>query len=159
MYDIVMRPMRREDVKRVHELEKICFITPWSYDSLMAEMKNKLAHYEVAELGGEVIGYAGMRVYFGEAHITNVAIAPEYRRKGYARRLMKHMMRVAIANDADCMTLEVREHNEPAKALYAELGFVKAGERKRYYTDTGESAYIMWNNAIARVCKDDGETV
>ena len=50
MYDIVMRPMRREDVKRVHELEKICFITPWSYDSLMAEMKNKLAHYEVAEL-------------------------------------------------------------------------------------------------------------
>ena len=129
--------MRREDVKRVHELEKICFITPWSYDSLMAEMKNKLAHYEVAELGGEVIGYAGMWVYFGEAHITNVA----------------------IANDADCMTLEVREHNEPAKALYAELGFVKAGERKRYYTDTGENAYIMWNNAIARVCKDDGETV
>ena len=48
------------------------------------------------------------------------------------------------------MTLEVREHNEPAKALYAELGFVKAGERKRYYTDTGENAYIMWNNAIAR---------
>ncbi len=142
------RPMRREDLERVEELERLCFRTPWSYNALASELKNSVAHYRVAVQDDTVIGYAGMWVIFDEAHITNVAIAPESRGNGYGRALMFCMMRLAVSLGAKRMTLEVRETNLTAQSLYASLGFEKAGVRKRYYSDTGESAYILWLNDI-----------
>lgn len=94
-----------------------------------------------------------------EAHITNVAVDPAFRRQGIAKRVMLCMMRTARLFDATEMTLEVRENNFGAQALYAQLDFEKAGVRKGYYTDTGEAAYIMWNRDIGLTLEKSNVTI
>lgn len=147
--DVIFRDMRAADVERIAELEKICFRSPWSESAIRGELRNKLAHYQVAVHENQVIAYAGMWVFLGEAHITNVAVAPEHRQKGLGRALMLHMMKTAQQHKANAMTLEVRESNIAAQTLYFHLGFEKAGVRKAYYSDTGEAAWILWQNDIA----------
>ena len=71
------RPMQRGDVPRIAQLERVCFRSPWSEKSLLGETKNPLAHYRVGMLEDAIQAYGGMWVYFGEAHVTNVAVAPE----------------------------------------------------------------------------------
>ena len=148
MSDIVYRRMNLDDVARVAELEKICFRTPWSYNSLKGELSNSVAHYIVAVSDGLVVGYAGMWVMFEEAHMTNIAVDPDYRGQGIARRLIIKLMELALKLGGERMTLEVRENNHNAQRLYASLGFAYAGTRKHYYTDTGENALILWNDCI-----------
>lgn len=146
----LIRPMRPDDVDRIAELEKLCFRSPWSRSAIAGELKNPAAHYLVCERGGIVIAYAGMWIILDEAHVTNVAVAPECRQQGLGRRMMLCAMRAARLYGAEQMTLEVRETNLAAQSLYASLDFEMAGARKGYYFDTGESAYILWNRDIAR---------
>ena len=87
-----------------------------------------------------MVDYAGMWVMFG-------------------RRLMRCMMRTARLFGATMMTLEVRETNLGAQALYASLGFVQEGRRKGYYTDTGEDAFILWNHDIALTLADADDSM
>ena len=81
--------------------------------------------------------------------MTNIAVAPEYRGRGYGRILFFAMMAEAQKRGASQMTLEVRETNTVAQNLYYSLDFEKQGYRKRYYEDTGEGAYLLWNRDIA----------
>ena len=148
MSRIEYRMMQEKDVERVAELEKICFITPWSYRSLLGELTNDVAHYVVAVDDGEVVGYAGMWVMLDEAHMTNIAVSPGHRKQGIARRMILELMKAALAKGAERMTLEVRENNHNAQRLYASLDFAYAGTRKHYYSDTGENALILWNDCI-----------
>lgn len=150
MEEALFRPMTKADLPAVAELEIQCFRSPWTLNMLRGELKNRLAHYHVLELDGKIIAYAGMWVLFEEAHITNVAVSPDHRRKGYGRRIMLESMRVAVKLHATQMTLEVRESNFGAQALYEGLGFQMAGRRKKYYSDTGEDAFILWNNDIVK---------
>lgn len=145
---IKYRKMREEDVKRVSELEKLCFRTPWSYNSLLGELSNGVAHYAVAVEDEKVVGYAGEWVMFDEAHMTNIGVDPEYRCRGIGRGLILYLMETALKLGAERMTLEVRETNHNAQRLYASLGFAYAGTRKHYYSDTGENALILWNDCI-----------
>ena len=153
------RPMQKADLDGVAELERVSFRTPWSKAALAGELKNNIAHYLVGECEGRVVAYAGMWVMFDEAHITNVAVAPAFRRRGLGRRLMRCMMRTARLFGATMMTLEVRETNLGAQALYVGLGFVQEGRRKGYYTDTGEDAFILWNHDIALTLADAGDSM
>lgn len=148
-----IRDMARGDIERIAELEKICFRSPWSENSLRVELKNKIAHYRVIESDGQVIAYAGMWVLFEEAHITNVAVEPKSRGKGLGRAIMLDMMKTAVSHKACSMTLEVRESNILAQTLYFSLGFKNAGRRKKYYSDTGEDAFILWNDDIGATLK------
>jgi len=144
----IIRPMTRQDVPRVHEIECTCFRSPWSKLALLGELKNDVAYYLVMEVDGVICGYGGMWLLFEEAHVTNVAIMPEYRQKGRGRMLMLTMMAHAIKRGAEKMTLEVREGNAVAQQLYATLDFEQNGFRPRYYSDTGEGALLLWNNDI-----------
>lgn len=146
----LIRDMKLKDVGGVHRVECACFRSPWSRGALAGELRNDVAVYHVLELEDEIIGYAGMWVLFEEAHVTNVAVMEGYRRRGYARQLMLSMMRAALKKKATAMTLEVREHNAAAQALYEELGFHQNGYRPRYYSDTGEGALLMWNTDIEK---------
>jgi len=150
MGEILFRPMTKADVPAVHQLEVASFRSPWSQRSLLGECKNKLAHYGVLDDAGEIIAYGGMWIIFEEAHVTNIAVAPQRRRQGLGRRLMKEMIALAIAKGAAVMTLEVRETNYAAQELYRQCGFVQAGVRKNYYSDTGEAAYILWNENLLK---------
>lgn len=145
MPEIYFRNMQRRDIARVHEIEKLSFTTPWSYASLLGELKNSAALYIVGHVDSLLCAYAGMWVLFDEAHITNVAVAPQMRGQGIGRAIMLEMMRAAYnTRGAAYMTLEVREKNHVAQNLYHSLGFKKEGVRPKYYTDTGEDGYILW---------------
>ena len=145
---ITVRAMKKADVKSVYEIEVLSFRTPWSLRSLMGELKNSVAHYAVMELDGEIVGYCGMWVLFEEAHVTNIAIHPAFRGSGYGKMLLHGAMRAAASFGAEMMTLEVRETNTVAQNMYADMDFLQQGRRKRYYSDTGEDALLLWDRNI-----------
>lgn len=154
----VIRPMERADINRVHEIECTCFRSPWSKLALAGELRNDVAHYLVMEAEGVICGYGGMWLLFEEAHVTNVAIMPDYRGQGRGKRLMLAMMRYAVKRGAERMTLEVRESNMVAQKLYAGLGFEQNGFRPGYYSDTGEGAQLLWNNDIQQTLDRENNT-
>lgn len=135
--------MTIEDVPEIAALEKECFTVPWSERSFMDEMSNKLAIYHVAKDNGKCIGYAGFWNVSGEGGITNVAVLPEYRRQGIGSMLIAETVKTAETLRLGLLTLEVRKSNTAAQGLYNKFGFDIIGERKRYYSDNGEDAFIM----------------
>lgn len=138
--------MDSSHINGVYELSKICFNIPWSLDSISNELENKLAKYVVAEDSStkEVIGYAGVWIVAGEGDITNIAVNPSYRKQGIASDLLNKILETCSKNNCTDITLEVRVSNIPAQNLYTKFGFVNEGIRKKYYSDNGEDAIIMW---------------
>jgi len=147
---VTFEEMRPAHLEQVLNIEKKSFPSPWSLDAFRSELlQNRFALYIVALLGEKVVGYAGMWVIIDEAHITNLAVSPAHRTNKIGRALMLEMIRRAVLSGVVRMTLEVRPSNRIARRLYASLGFEEKGTRKRYYTDTGEDAIIMWKNDLA----------
>lgn len=143
---IELQNMSLEDIDQVYEIENLSFTTPWSRESFKSELlKNDLARYIVAKVDGKVAAYGGMWIVLDEAHITNIAVHPEYRGRKIGETLVKALLRTAKENKAADITLEVRASNDAARKLYKKLGFKDGGRRKGYYEDTGEDAIIMWN--------------
>ncbi|MFA5675316.1 MAG: ribosomal protein S18-alanine N-acetyltransferase [Christensenellales bacterium] len=136
----VFRCAAKDDIKSIYMVETQCFTRPWSYVSLLADLTgNEFARYLVAELKGHVIGYCSMHTVVDEGHIMNMAVLPDYRRKGIAEKLLKTMIALSGLN---YFTLEVRMSNFGAVRLYEKLGFEIIGRRPNYYGD--EDALIMW---------------
>lgn len=147
MNNLVIRQAGEWDIDAISSLEKICFTVPWSRDSIARELtENDMAFYIVAELNGQIVGYAGMWHIVDEAHITNVAVLPEQRNKHIATAIIAVMIQFSEEKGIRRFTLEVRSSNEPAKALYRNFGFKEEGLRKGYYEDNGEDAVIMWRD-------------
>jgi len=145
--DVHFRLMKVEDITGVMEVEVSSFTTPWTANAFYNEvMNNHFAYYIVAELNQRIVGYCGVWVIIDEAHITNVAVHPEFRGIKIGENLMKYVMGLSMAYGATKMTLEVRVSNVGAQALYKKLGFTAQGIRKGYYTDNNEDAIIMWAN-------------
>jgi len=145
MSDLIVRRAEAKDVDRIAELEIQCFTTPWSRESVYQDVvENQRALYLVAEIEGLVIGYAGIWSIVDEGHITNVAVAPEFRQHHIGSAIIAVLIEVTEKAGITSHTLEVRRSNEAAIRLYEKYGFKVAGERKGYYEDTGEDALIMW---------------
>jgi len=141
----IVRPMLISDLEVILEIERVSFSTPWSLASFKAELKdNEYARYLCLESDDQVIGYMGLWFILDEGHITNIAIAPNYRGQQWGEFLMRSVMEKMLGQGMERMTLEVRVSNSPALSLYKRLGFATAGVRKGYYADTGEDAIIMW---------------
>ena len=130
-------------VPQVALLEKICFQDPWSENSVASELNNKLALWLVALDGDVVAGYVGSQTVLGESDMMNLAVHPDYRRKGIAQALVHVLIGELKLLDSHCLTLEVRESNDPAKELYEKLGFVQVGRRPNYYRNPREAALIL----------------
>lgn len=136
--------MRLDDLPGVMEVERLSYETPWSRRAFVSELtENAYAHYLAAKKGGRVVGYVGMWLILDEAHITNVAVHPDYRAIGIGRLLMESAILLAQEHRCPKITLEVRRTNLVAQRLYKAFGFQMAGLRKGYYTDNGEDAFIM----------------
>ncbi|AKS37205.1 alanine acetyltransferase [Anoxybacillus gonensis] len=137
--------MTLQDLDRIVEIEQLSFTLPWSRSSFYQELiNNRYARYIVMEHDGQIIGYCGMWLVMDEAHITNIAVLPEFRGKKLGEALMKQAMALAREEGAQTMTLEVRVSNTVAQSLYRKLGFLNGGIRKRYYSDNQEDALVMW---------------
>lgn len=149
MAQVRIEPMNPEDVGAVAEIERSSFPTPWSERAFLTELReNAYAEYIVARRGGAVVGYAGMWLIFDEAHITNVAVHPRFRGRGFGHGLLSELERRARRRGIQRMTLEVRPSNTEAQVLYRKHGFEAVGVRRGYYSDTGEDAIIMWKEEL-----------
>ncbi|MCM1289158.1 MAG: ribosomal protein S18-alanine N-acetyltransferase [Corallococcus sp.] len=116
-------------------LEKVCFgRDAWNIAALRGEFCNDYSHF-FAEYGddGKIVGYICVRILCGEAQVCNIAVLPEYRRKGIATRLIYKMIDFAYANECQRCELEVNTLNEPAIGVYKKCGFEEVGLRKNFY--------------------------
>ena len=128
---------------QIEKLEQQCFSLPWSWDQLMSQLPDDCHEFLAAEQEGKVLGYVGMMTVLDEGYISNVAVDPAFRRQGIADRLITELLDRARIRELSFVTLEVREHNEPAIALYRKHGFAPVGLRKNYYELPVENALLM----------------
>lgn len=135
--------MNADHVPQIAALEKLCFSSPWSERSIASELDNPLSYWLVAISEERVVGYVGSQSVMGEADMMNLAVLPDMRRVGIAQELVKRLISTLKERHVHSLTLEVRASNEPAKALYAKLGFATAGRRPRYYQNPKEDALIL----------------
>lgn len=139
-----IRRMTFLDIDGVWAVESKVFNNPWSRSAFVDEITdNDLAHYLVLEDQGMIAGYAGMWIVVDEAHVTNIALLPDYRSQGLGEKLVRELMKTARERYAVMMTLEVRPSNTVAQSLYSKLGFLPQGIRRAYYSDNQEDALIM----------------
>jgi ribosomal-protein-alanine N-acetyltransferase len=142
---MVIRPLIIDDLEEVVALETANAPNPWSEGVFRNELAAENRIYLAAEEDG-VVGFAGVMVVADEAHVTNLLVEPEWRRRGIGLELMKTLIEAAVEAGARHVTLEVRSQNEAARALYARLGLAPVGVRKGYYGD--DDALILWAHDI-----------
>ncbi|MCA0173740.1 ribosomal protein S18-alanine N-acetyltransferase [Bacillus sp. RAR_GA_16] len=144
---VSFRSMTIEDIEAVMRIEHATFPTPWSRSAFYNEIViNHFATYLLLEVGEEIAGYCGVWVIIDEAHITNIALHPDYRGIKLGEALLKKAIHFVKSRGAVKMTLEVRVSNIVAQNLYRKFGFEEGGIRKNYYTDNQEDALVMWVN-------------
>ncbi|HKH09765.1 MAG TPA: ribosomal protein S18-alanine N-acetyltransferase [Rubrobacter sp.] len=134
-----LRRMGTSDLPAVMEIDAASLPKPWSEAIWRSELESPFGLYLVLEAGEEIIGQIGVRSVLDELHVTNVAVRPGHRRRGYARALIRGAL--SAYPDARLVHLEVRPTNGPARTLYGSLGFRETGRRPRYYGD--EDALLM----------------
>lgn len=137
-----IRPMERADLDAVMAIEQVSYPAPWKREHFIQEIHSHLSLPCVVLLDGTVAGYVCLMSLFEEAQILNIAIAPAYRGQGLARLLMDHAIAAARKRGAELLTLEVRESNVGAIALYESYGFERYFVRRGYY-EGKEDALLM----------------
>lgn len=130
-------------VSAAAEIERLCFSEPWSEQSLALPATGEYGCGMACEVDGTLAAYACMVSVLDEGEIVNVATHPDYRRRGYARAVLDALLEKARLDGIVTLTLEVRESNVAAQALYASLGFEAVGKRKDFYSKPRENAIIM----------------
>ena len=142
---VVVGAMRRRHLRGVLHIEQQVYPQPWSLGLFLSELTQRSTRiYLVARVSHRVVGYLGMFRSLDDAHVTTLAVDPEWRRRAIGTRLMAAAARAAIARGCQNLTLEVRMSNDPARRLYRRFGFAPAGVRKAYYPDNKEDALVMW---------------
>ena len=135
--------MTADHVLQIADMERACFSMPWSENSIRRELDNPLSLWIVALDGDTVIGYVGSQSVMGEADMMNLAVAPNYRRRGVGTELIRQLMCMLNQQAVFSLTLEVRESNHSAISLYQSLGFCEVGRRPNYYSAPKEDALIL----------------
>lgn len=136
-------PMDKSHLGQVAELDRAYFTRPWSQDSWESELYNTTVSLVVAETeDGFVLGYGVLGVILDEGCLEKIAVREEYRRQGVAQAVLGSYLRYGRERLA-YITLEVREDNAPAIALYEKNGFVPVGRRKNYYSEVHKDAVLM----------------
>lgn len=127
----------------IQAIENACFSLPWHRSALEKQMSADNCIFLAAlDDSGAVMGYIGLMYVLDEGYISNVAVAPEFRRHGVADALIEAL--VLRARDILAfLTLEVRESNFAAIYLYQKHGFELVGKRKNYYDRPKENALLM----------------
>ncbi len=162
-----IRPMEPGDVSMVIAIESLSFPTPWPASAFLYELRKTNSHYYVLlkpaagriashERGwrhwlrrmsglpeeGQVIGYVGFRFQGDRAHISTIAVHPDWRREGLGELLLLTAIEKALNQQASKVTLEMRVSNHVARRLYRKYDFQLKDTLAKYYRD-GEDAQLM----------------
>ena len=132
-----------EHIRQIEEIERDCFSRPWTAEQLKSQMRDAQHEFIAAVGDGRVLGYVGLMYVLDEGYISNVAVHPDARRQGIGDALIDALAAKAAELELAFLTLEVRESNAPAIALYAKHGFHPVGKRKNYYDAPKEDAVLM----------------
>ncbi|AXB46893.1 ribosomal protein S18-alanine N-acetyltransferase [Amycolatopsis albispora] len=157
---VELKPLRRGDIRRCVEIEKILFPgdSPWSAAAFRSELDSG-AYYLGAYGGDELLGYAGLAVVGPrgdhEASLHTIGVAPEHQGKGIGKALLEALLTKADELRAPVL-LEVRTDNEVALTMYEKHGFIKLGVRKRYYQPSGADAYTMVRPPLGVAAEEAG---
>lgn len=144
--ELVIEPMRRAHIRKIMPIEQQIYPRPWTAQVFVEELEQARAgkrHYLVGTIGDELVGYGGLLYVEDDAHVTNVAVHPNWRSRGIATELLLDLAWEANRRGCAAMTLEVRHTNLAAQQLYRRFGFVPAGVRKKYY-ENRDDAVVMW---------------
>ncbi len=143
---LAFRRARAEDLRRISEIESDGFAHPWSRDLLARELGHAWSRMLLAVVPAQVERVVGFVVYWlvhDELHVLNIATAVEERGRGIGRALMEEAEADARRRGARLSTLEVRNSNASAIALYRSLGYRQTGVRPNYYAQENEDAIVM----------------
>lgn len=140
---MIIRKMTAADISSAAEIEKQCFVHPWSEQSIESEMSRENSVFLMAFDGENPIGYVGLSVVLDEGYMGNLAVTESYRRRGIGKALMNELIKECKSLDLAFITLEVRASNIPAVKLYQSLGFTQVGLRKNYYKEPLEDAWLL----------------
>jgi ribosomal-protein-alanine N-acetyltransferase len=138
------------------EIEKLSFITPWGEEAFRGEIANRYSRLWAYIADNEVLGYICFWQILDEIHLLNLAVHPLRRKNALGTFLLNEMILVSLKDGGRIAWLEVRPSNKNALNLYMRAGFVEAGRRYRYYSDTGEDAIIMSLDLKALECNTPG---
>ena len=142
---MTIEPMMQGDLPAVLRIEGVSFTTSWPANAFSNEIRdNKLAHYFIGRLDGQVVAYGGIWVILEDSHVTTIAVHPDYRGLKLGEEMLLKLLDEAILQGASWITLEVRESNDVAQKLYRKYGFTTVSTRRGYYSDNGENALVMW---------------
>lgn len=144
MNSVEVFPIEDKYIEGILNVSMLSFPITWSRESFENELTNRYARYVVAVNDNLVVGFGGMWIIIDEAHITNIAVHPEFRGCGIGSQLMESLLSICKIESVTGMTLEVRSSNVRAQNLYKKYGFAQEGVRKAYYEDNKEDAIIMW---------------
>ncbi len=132
-----------KDISGIFALENEIFSDPWSERSISDTITQTGSMCFTATEGGRVIAYILARVIAPEGELYRIAVAPDKRRRGIAYRLLDYAVKTERGRGLECLFLEVRKSNTPARSLYRAYGFTDVGMRKGYYKDPPDDAVIM----------------
>jgi ribosomal-protein-alanine N-acetyltransferase len=141
-----IRALRLADLAEVEAIERRAYQTPWSRSMFASELAKASSICLGALEGERLVGYMINSRYVDAWHVMNVAVDPDYQRRGIATRLLERLFELTADDDRRGYTLEVRVSNVDAIRLYEKLGFERRGTRRGYYTDNRENALIMWRD-------------
>jgi ribosomal-protein-alanine N-acetyltransferase len=143
MNRVYIREMYPEDIPDVTEIERQSFTAPWSETSFRSELYSRYSIVRIAEFNGIVVGYICVRHMADECHLLNLAVHPDYRRRGIAKMLIDNVIQEMRIEGSKFFYLEVRVSDYTARKLYEGFGFRTIGIRKEYYVNPTEDAVIM----------------
>ena len=143
MTDFIIRDFTKNDIQAVAQIEKQCFLSPWSEKALLEEIGNPNANFFVCEKDKTICGYIGSIFVCDEASVTNVAVSPLFRRQKIGEKLVSQLILRAQKKGILNIFLEVRESNIAAQNLYKKCGFEAVSIRKGFYSNPKEDAIIM----------------
>ena len=146
MTTIELRRLALADLLAIEEIERRSYPTPWSRSMFASELAKASSICLGAWEGDRLVGYVVNSRYVDAWHVMNVAVDPDYQRRGIATRLLERLFELTRDDQRRGYTLEVRVSNGDAISLYENLGFVRQGIRRAYYTDNREDALIMWRD-------------
>lgn len=152
------RALTKKDLAAIEALERECFSDPWTKSMFLGSFLSEFFCGIGAFDGEKAVGFALATVVFEDVETDDIAVSPEYRRRGIGGQLLKAVEREARAHGAIRAFLEVRVSNLPAMALYEKCGYKAIRRRVKYYPD-GEDAFVMTKrlNGDGAVCADTEE--
>ncbi len=144
-----VRLLTQGHVDLIERIERRAYPTPWSRSMFSGEIAKPTSRCYGMFDGLRLEGYLIVASYVDAWHVMNLAVDPDFRRRGIGRRLLERLFADTAEDPSRGYTLEVRVSNGAAVRLYEEIGFLAAGIRRGYYTDNREDALIMWRDAPA----------